>query len=147
MNTPRRLYRCRSDRKIAGVASGVAEFFDLDPTVVRLVWVLSIFFGGLGLFLYIVMALIVPLEPMSGEAMEAAVDPAAVTPSGHRHVARGGTRWSLYFGIALVVIGAFALIDAVLPGWDAWRYAGPAVIVGLGGLLIAGAVRQEPTQP
>jgi phage shock protein C len=147
VNTPHRLYRCRNDRKVAGVAAGVAEFFDLDPTVVRVVWFLSIFFGGLGLFLYIAMALIVPLEPASGEATGSDVDPATMAPSGHRHTARGGTRWSLYFGIALVVIGAFALIDALIPGWDTWRYLGPALIVGLGGLLIAGAVRREPTQP
>ncbi len=68
MNTHRRLYRCRNDRKVAGVASGVAEFFELDPSVVRVVWLLSIFFGGLGLFLYIAMALIVPLEPLSDAA-------------------------------------------------------------------------------
>ena len=44
----RRLYRCRENRILAGVASGVAEFFDLDPTLVRVLWFLSIFVGGLG---------------------------------------------------------------------------------------------------
>ena len=65
----RSLYRCRHDRQIAGVAAGVAEFFDLDPTLVRLVWFLSIFFGGFGLLLYIVMAIIVPNEPLSEEEL------------------------------------------------------------------------------
>ena len=59
----RRLYRCRHDRLIAGVASGVAEYFDVDPTIVRVLWIISIFFGGLGLFAYIVMAIIMPSEP------------------------------------------------------------------------------------
>ena len=59
----RRLYRCRHDRRLAGVAGGVAEFFDLDPTLVRILFFLSIFLGGMGLFLYIGMAIIVPLEP------------------------------------------------------------------------------------
>lgn len=58
-----RLYRCRHDRRLAGVAAGVAEYFDVDPSLVRVLWVISVFFGGLGLFLYIAMALIVPLEP------------------------------------------------------------------------------------
>jgi phage shock protein C len=40
----RRLYRCRQDRRLAGVAAGVAEFFGLDPTLVRVLWFLSIFF-------------------------------------------------------------------------------------------------------
>ena len=67
----RRLYRCRNDRRLAGVAGGVAEFFELDPSLVRLFWVLSIFVGGIGLFLYVAMAIIVPLEPVSPEAAAA----------------------------------------------------------------------------
>ena len=62
----RRLYRCRHDHRIAGVASGIAEYFDADPTLVRILWVLSIFVGGFGLLLYIAMAIIVPLEPEQG---------------------------------------------------------------------------------
>lgn len=42
----RRLYRCRENRRLGGVAAGVAEFFDLDPTLVRVLWFLSIFAGG-----------------------------------------------------------------------------------------------------
>ena len=78
----RSLYRCRHDRRVAGVAAGVAEFFDLDPTLVRLVWFLSIFFGGFGLLLYIVMAIIVPNEPLSEEelAAPAADGPRTATP-------------------------------------------------------------------
>ncbi|HEX9550877.1 MAG TPA: PspC domain-containing protein, partial [Candidatus Limnocylindrales bacterium] len=53
----RRLYRCDHDRKIAGVASGLAEYLDIDVTLIRILWVVSIFFGGLGLLLYIIMAL------------------------------------------------------------------------------------------
>ena len=53
MQMNRRLYRCRENRVLAGVASGVAEFFGLDPTLVRVVWFLSIFAGGFTLLLYI----------------------------------------------------------------------------------------------
>ena len=59
----RSLYRCRHDRKLAGVSSGLAEFFDLDVSLVRILWILSIFVGGMGILLYIVMAIIVPIEP------------------------------------------------------------------------------------
>lgn len=145
MNTSRRLYRCRTDRKVAGVAAGVAEFFDLDPSMVRVVWFLSIFFGGLGLFLYIAMALIVPLEPMTGpDGLELATD---ASESAHRHVAHAGVRWSMYVGLALVLFGGLALIDSVIPGWNSWRYLGPALVVGLGAILIAGATRRESSRP
>jgi len=155
VNQNHRLYRCRHDRKIAGVASGVAEYFDLDPTVVRVAWFLSIFFGGLGIFVYIVMALIVPLEPMSdvsaAEAAGAGADPAAFGPAaigyaGHRHAPRQPGRWSLFFGYALILLGGIALVDAVLPAWESWRYLGPAFIIGLGAILVAGALRREPTE-
>jgi len=60
---PRRLYRSRRNRQLAGVAGGMAEYLEIDPTVVRLVWILSIFIGGFGILLYIIMAFIVPLDP------------------------------------------------------------------------------------
>lgn len=73
--TPRRLYRSRTDRQLAGVAGGIARYLDVDPTVVRILWIISIFFGGFGILLYIIMAFIVPLEPM-------AAPPAGWTPGG-----------------------------------------------------------------
>ena len=140
----RRLYRCRHDRSIAGVAAGVAEYFDLDPTLVRVVWFLSIFFGGFGLFLYIAMAIIVPLEPMTEEM--AAAEAAAVA-AGHRHVSRPGSgRWATFFGVALILLGGLALLDAAVPAWSSsWRYLWPAFLVGIGLLLVFFAMRREPT--
>ncbi len=59
-----RLYRSRDDRMIAGVAGGLAERYDLDPSLVRIGWALLILFtGGLFLLLYIVMVIVVPEEP------------------------------------------------------------------------------------
>lgn len=58
-----RLYRSSHDRVIAGVAGGVAEHYDIDPSFVRIVWALLIpLTGFLALFVYLVMALVVPLE-------------------------------------------------------------------------------------
>ena len=59
-----RLYRSRSDRMIAGVAGGLAEHYELDPSLVRIGWALLILVtGGLFLLLYIVMVIVVPEEP------------------------------------------------------------------------------------
>ena len=134
----RRLYRCTHDRMLAGVASGLAEYFDLDPTAVRVLWFLSIFLGGLGIFLYIGMAIIVPNEPIVlGEAGGGVVTAADGTveappqPSGHRHPGRREGRWTTFFGLALVLFGSLALIDAFIPAWeDAARYLGPAFVIG-----------------
>lgn len=60
----RRLYRSPDDRVLAGVAGGMAEAYEMDPAVVRIVWALLILFtGGIFLILYIVMAVVVPLRP------------------------------------------------------------------------------------
>lgn len=64
MNT-RRLYRSRYDKQLAGVAAGMAEYLDLDPTLVRILWVLSVFLGGFTILLYIILAFIVPLAPVA----------------------------------------------------------------------------------
>lgn len=59
-----RLYRSRNERMVAGVAGGVAERFDLDPALVRVLWVVLIFLsGGIFLLLYIAMAVLVPETP------------------------------------------------------------------------------------
>jgi phage shock protein C len=162
MQVNRRLYRCRHDQRIAGVASGVAEYFDVDPTVVRVLWVLSVLFWGVGLLLYIAMAIIVPLEPfevpsgspdaegLTGEGAAAATGSSATwhsAPSTHRHASRGPGNGSLYAGIVFILFGALALIDGYLPGWaDNGRFLWPAFVLGIGVLLVATAVRRQPTE-
>ena len=151
----RRLYRCRHDRRLAGVAGGLAEFFDLDPTLIRILWFLSIFLGGLGIFLYIGMAIIVPLEPLAPDAATPGGDAAGGGPADsavqfepHRHAARGGDgRWTTILGVALILFGGLALVDVLIPAWeDAYRYIVPAFIVGIGVLLVASAIRREPME-
>jgi phage shock protein C len=57
------LTRSETDRVIAGVAGGIAERFGLDPTLVRIAWVVSIFFGGFGILLYVVLWIALPAGP------------------------------------------------------------------------------------
>jgi len=52
----------------------------------------------------------------------------------------------MFFGYALILLGGIALVDAALPAWDSWRYLGPAFFIGIGAILVAGALRREPTQ-
>jgi phage shock protein C len=59
---PRRLYLGR-DKKIAGVCSGIADYFGLDPTLVRIGWVLLVLAGGSGILAYIIAMVIMPERP------------------------------------------------------------------------------------
>lgn len=58
----KRLYRIEEGKMIAGVCGGIAEYFDLDPTVVRLGWVLFSAVAGGGILAYIIAALIIPVK-------------------------------------------------------------------------------------
>lgn len=140
----RRLYRCRENRVLAGVAGGVAEFFDLDPTLLRVLWFISMFFGGVTLLLYVGLAIITPLEPIAaGSEGDAA---RAVVPEGHRHVARGSGRWMTVLGAVLILFGSLAFVDRFLPTLEVERFVVPLGAILIGTLLVATAIRREPMQ-
>jgi phage shock protein C len=67
-NDYKRLFRSRDERMISGVCGGIAEYFRVDPTLVRLLFVLFALAGGPGLIAYIVLAIIVPERPADYEA-------------------------------------------------------------------------------
>jgi phage shock protein PspC (stress-responsive transcriptional regulator) len=62
MGFDRKLYRSSTNKKIAGVCSGIADYFDVDPTMVRLIWILLIIGAGSGLLAYIICWIVIPLD-------------------------------------------------------------------------------------
>jgi len=58
----KKLYRSRTDRKIWGVCGGLAKYFDIDTTIVRVIAILTLFLGTTGIWAYIIMRLVVPEE-------------------------------------------------------------------------------------
>ena len=58
----KRLYKSSTDKKVCGVCGGIANYFDVDPTVIRLSWVIFTLAGGGGLIAYIIAAIIMPDE-------------------------------------------------------------------------------------
>ena len=59
----KKLYRSRTDKKLSGVCGGLAEYLNVDPTIIRLIWVLVCLCAGAGLVAYIACALIMPEKP------------------------------------------------------------------------------------
>jgi phage shock protein C len=172
---PRRLYRCRHDRQLAGVAGGMAEYFDVDPTLVRVLWIVSVFFGGISILLYLILAVVMPIEPVGTVAAGATVgpdgsvasdgsptaDPDAATgawavpaahawptaDAGHQHRSGGGDgRFGLALGALLVAFGSIALVGPLLPGWVTGIALGPAFVIALGVALVVFAVRRPTTE-
>lgn len=65
-NGKRRLMRSSTDKMIAGVCAGLADYFDLDPTIIRVIWVLAFFCAGTGLLAYIILWIVLPLTQAPG---------------------------------------------------------------------------------
>jgi len=59
----KRLVRSSTDKKIAGVCAGLADYFDLDVTIIRICWLLAVLFAGTGILAYIILWIALPLGP------------------------------------------------------------------------------------
>lgn len=132
--TPRRLYRSVSDRKLAGVCGGVAEYFGIDTVLVRVLWVMSCFFGMLGVLAYIVAWAVVPDNPLGATA------PPRPASSSGRYV----------LGTILIILGVIWLAerhgfdflvpwhwdDYFVPHWMSWGLVFAIILILLGVLLV-----------
>jgi phage shock protein C len=107
--TERRLQKSRTDRMIDGVCGGIAAYFSVDATLVRIVWVLLTLFGGSGLILYIAAMIIMPKEELSPIP-----EAAPAQPKNHAQNTK-------FWGILLITVGAFWLMDNLdFPLWHHW---------------------------
>ena len=68
MNT--QFTRSRSDKMIAGVCGGIARYFNIDPVIVRLIFVLSVFLGGVSPLIYVLLWIVMPEEPAAYTASQ-----------------------------------------------------------------------------
>lgn len=142
-NITRRLYKSRRNKVIDGVCGGIAEYFDVDPTIVRLLWVLLTLMGGSGFILYIIAMIIMPVNP------DHLVAPQSTTNNGSPDKRR-------FFGVMLILVGAFILLMNVgwFWGFGWWSFSRtvmlPALLIGIGALLIyihTTKRREMPSQP
>src|SRR5579864_2243800 len=117
--TPR-LHRSATDRLCCGVCGGIAEYLAVDPSLVRLAFVVATLWGGIGLLLYIVLAIILP------------VDSSATT------IPMSAERSRLVAGLVLVVLGGLLLAGNLgLAPWLSWSMFWPSLLIVIGaGLLL-----------
>jgi phage shock protein C len=64
----KKLMRSRTEKKIAGVCAGFANYFDLDVTLVRIIWLMLVIFGGCGILGYLIAWIVMPEEPQAQAA-------------------------------------------------------------------------------
>jgi phage shock protein PspC (stress-responsive transcriptional regulator) len=150
-----RLYRSQTDRIIGGVCGGLGEYLRVDPTIVRLLFVLFAIASGMGLIVYFIMWAIVPLEGqgVAGEADTLAANRNEMA-QGIRTIRSnvGGSlrnpdrqTW-LIIGSGLVILGLLFLADALGLSWLSWFRPGawwPVILVVLGALLVLRRARRS----
>lgn len=154
-----RLYRSRTDRRLAGVAGGLAEMWGADPALIRILWALLVIFtGGVAFVVYIVMAIVVPESdpepwpPVGDPGGSAAAGPDGTpgiagsgwtTPPGRpmrpRPRGDGNSSVGLILGAFLILMGAFFLAREYLPQID-FDWFWPAMVILLGVLILASAL-------
>lgn len=140
----KRLYRSNNDVVIAGVCSGVAEYFNVDPVIVRILWAVMVIFGGTGLLAYIICAIVIPKRPVGDAGYEyvhedqkyqsyEGGDPASV--GGNRTPEFNNDRARLIIGLAFIGLGALLFFRQILPWFD-FTLILPVVLILIGGLIV-----------
>jgi phage shock protein C len=129
-----RLRRSKRERIVAGVCGGLAEFYDVDVTLVRLGWVVfGIVTGGMALLVYVVLALIMPPEEVTGTGAGDAVEkPPSDEPRPWRRTTSRRKRRGDVLAIGLIGIGLVALV--VSQGWVPlnWGVILPGLLIVVG---------------
>lgn len=115
----KKLYKSRTDRMIDGVCGGVAKYFELDPTLVRIAWVVLTFLGGSGILLYIIAMIIMPKEPFVMPVASASQDSATGQTAG-RTQTEPSRKNSNFWGILLIVVGAVLFLHNM--GFAFWHH-------------------------
>lgn len=165
--TERKLYRSVHGKVIGGVAGGLAEFFGMDPTIMRLVFVLLFVFGGSGLLIYIILWIVIPEKPMllnyssgnqppnpaqgftpsgddtgRGETYEGFYQGKQQSYAGEVRQETGGKKLSkmdggLIGGLILILIGTLFLIERFIPRIS-FGDLWPILLIAIGLTLIFG---------
>jgi phage shock protein PspC (stress-responsive transcriptional regulator) len=119
MPEQRKFYRNRSNRMVAGICSGLAHYFSLDPLLVRLVFVALALVNGLGFLIYLIMWIIVPDETnqnLSGEdIVHANLQDMSQQAKRIGRTLTAGAQGRSIVGIALVVLGGLFLLQQIVP--------------------------------
>jgi len=158
----RRLYRSQDDRVLAGVCGGLGAYFGIDPTIVRVIAVLSIFVGAVGVIAYIILALVVPLEgSKTSEPTEAIKEnvediketatqlgrdiqaTVAKEKAATEETARFRSRRLNWLAVAVIVLGVvFLLGNFGVFWWFNWGTLWPVAVIAIGVLLFIAARRK-----
>ncbi len=159
----KRLYRSRTDRMVWGVCGGLAKYFDIDPVLVRVIFVILTVLNGIGIIAYVILAIVVPLEGSQAatprETRRENIDEIKKTASEIGEDVRASFkdrpapppetegvrlhRSQNFIGIILIIVGLIALLGSLnVFWWFNWQFIWPALLIVIGLLIIVTARRR-----
>jgi phage shock protein C len=146
-----KLYRSRRQRVLAGVAGGLAQYFNIDPIIVRVLLVVATILHGVGVLLYIILWIVIPEEPFE-QAYGINTDPSPMEPKTEGEsippimdsippVTKKHGNGRFIAGSILIGIGMIFLVDRFVPSIDFGDII-PFLFVVIGGILIINSVKK-----
>lgn len=141
----RKLYRSDTQKVIAGVCGGLSEYFDIDPVIIRLLFVLIVLAGGAGVLVYLIGWIVIPKRPyFPAEAgTHTGTPPGNAGQAGTTMTYSTSSTFPQYLpGLILILVGAVLLIRQTV-FWFSWKLLLPIVLVGVGVVLIMRSVSQH----
>ena len=132
----KKLYRSRNDKVISGVCGGIAEYFGIDATIVRLLWALMFFTGGIGFLAYIVAIVVIPERPKGMAVDSIEEEEEEVYDDSYEEEDRPKKDGKHGFGIALIALGVIFILERYswFSIWSLW----PAIFILLGVYFVFG---------
>ena len=117
----KKLYRSRENKVLAGVCGGIGEYFEIDPVIVRLIWIVLTMIWGFGFFLYIIAIFLIPLEPKEIKIQDVSTSPQE-SKKDYRHLEDSDrniviTLLALFF----IVLGIMVVVGIVVPSTYVFR--------------------------
>jgi phage shock protein PspC (stress-responsive transcriptional regulator) len=139
-----RLYRSRKNRVIGGVSAGLGDYLNLDPVLIRIIFVILTLFHGIGLFIYIIMWIVVPENPSEqpGQAAESSETGDAEVENPEAEKPQGSGKGRVIAGVVLIALGFIFLVERFFPYWDFEDFL-PFVLIALGIFLVWNSVRNN----
>lgn len=133
------LYRSRTNKMIGGVCGGFAQYFNIDPVIVRLIFILSVFLHGTGILAYIVCLIIMPEEKI--DYMNLGKTPPEQEPQ-DPGLSKKKNNNGYLLGVVLILLGSFFLIDNVIPGFEFFDFL-PVIFVVIGIWVMVSSVNKK----
>jgi len=146
----KRLYRSQTDKMIFGVCGGLGEYFVMDSTIFRALFVILAFFNGIGIFLYILMAIIVPIKPSVNSTRQEKSNVEQIADEAGKKIeevtgeikqkSEGEPGKKNMLGFVVVVLGLVLLAGQYFPQylrWMTWQTVGSLLLIYIGVYLIS----------